>query len=87
MSCCGYEFGTDELLLRQDCQSDCQPVLDLALNDKNSYTAGLTSIIDPDQQKIFQGQIEKDMAKQAALSSRFKQIYYNKFNKNRVHHK
>lgn len=53
MSCCGYEFGTDELLLRQDCQSDCQPVLDLALNDKNSYTAGLTSIIDPDQQKIF----------------------------------
>lgn len=85
MSCCGYQFGTDELLLRQDCQGDCQPVLDLALNDKNTYTAGLTGIIDPEQQKIFQGQIERDNAKMAALSSRFKQIYKSKFNKNRFH--
>lgn len=85
MSCCGYQFGTDELLLRQDCQNDCQPVIDLALLDKNSYTAGLTNIIDPAQQKLFQGQIDKEIAAKTALASRFKQVSHKHLNNNKHH--
>lgn len=86
-SCCGYQFGSDELMQKQDCESDCQPIIDLALAGKSSYTAGLTNVIDPTQQKIFSDQIEKEIAaKKAALSSRFKQLNKKHIQKNIKRH-
>jgi len=72
--CCSSQFGNDELILRQDCSSDCQVLMDVALAGRTMYSAEVTSVIDAAPHKVMKAKIdaELDSKKLAALKSRFR---------------
>lgn len=72
--CCSAQFGNDELILRQDCSSDCQVLMDVALAGRTVYSAEVTAVIDAAPHKVMKAKIDSEMdsKKLAAMKSRFK---------------